>query len=93
MWGNRLASVWNRALGRRLVGRDAFGNDFYLQASEAGQPDRRIVENKKSGTPDSAAMDTLWWAWLHSRRESPYVRGGIAATFSCQPIFFYYTAY
>lgn len=84
MWRTRLTAVWDRALGRRPVGRDSFGNFFYLQTAEPGKRDRRIVENKTTGTPDAAEMDTEWWAWLHNRREAPYVRSSMPLPF-CQP--------
>jgi NADH:ubiquinone oxidoreductase subunit len=65
----RLSSLWDRAIGRRMVGKDSHGNQFFLQASsEAGKPARRIVEHP-NGTPDSASMDIEWWSWLHGRRE------------------------
>lgn len=69
MWRSQLSSLYNRAVGRRLVGKDNHGNLFFLQAStEPGKAARRVVEHP-SGAPDSSSMDIEWWAWLHGRRE------------------------
>lgn len=69
MWRSRLSTLWDRAVGRRLVGKDSHGNNFFLQSSsEAGKAARRIVEHP-DGSPDSASMDIEWWSWLHGRRE------------------------
>lgn len=69
MWRSRLSTLWDRALSRRLVGRDNQGNNFYLQAPQApGDASRRIAEHK-DGAPDANLMDVEWWAWLHHRRD------------------------
>lgn len=69
MWRSQLSSLYNRAVGRRLVGRDTHGNIFFLQSStEPGKAARRVVEHP-DGAPDSSSMDIEWWAWLHGRRE------------------------